>query len=45
MKALSSLNYNIKQWEENVIYPKSIVIIDLNNVKYINDNYGHEEGD
>ena len=39
------LNYNIKTWEDNVIYPQAIVIIDLNNIKYINDNYGHEEGD
>ena len=39
------LNYNIKKWEENVIYPQAIVIIDLNNIKYINDNYGHTEGD
>ena len=26
-------------------YPQAIVIVDLNNVAYINDNYGHEEGD
>ena len=45
LKNRNYLNYNIKKWDENVIYPQSIVIIDLNNVKYINDNYGHEEGD
>ena len=45
LKNRNYLNYNIKNWDENVIYPQSIVIIDLNNVKYINDNYGHEEGD
>ena len=45
LKNRNYLNYNIKTWEENVIYPQSIVIIDLNNIKYINDNYGHAEGD
>ena len=45
LKNRNYLNYNIKVWEENVIYPQAIVIIDLNNVKYINDNYGHAEGD
>jgi len=45
LKNRNYLNYNIKKWDENVIYPQAIVIIDLNNIKYINDNYGHEEGD
>ena len=45
LKNRNYLNYNIKKWEENVIYPQAIVIIDLNNIKYINDNYGHTEGD
>ncbi|MBQ9854421.1 MAG: GGDEF domain-containing protein [Bacilli bacterium] len=45
LKNRNYLNYNIKKWDDNVIYPQAIVIIDLNNVKYINDNYGHEEGD
>ena len=45
LKNRNYLNYNIKAWDDNVIYPQSIVIIDLNNIKYINDNYGHAEGD
>ena len=45
LKNRNYLNYNIKTWEDNVIYPQAIVIIDLNNIKYINDNYGHAEGD
>ena len=45
LKNRNYLNYNIKTWEDNVIYPQSIVIIDLNNIKYVNDNYGHAEGD
>lgn len=45
LKNRNYLNYNIKTWDENVIYPQAIVIIDLNNIKYVNDNYGHAEGD
>ena len=45
LKNRNYLNYNIKSWNDNVIYPQTIVIIDLNNIKYINDNYGHAEGD
>ena len=45
LKNRNYLNYNMKKWDENVIYPQSIVIVDLNNIKYINDNFGHEEGD
>ena len=32
-------------WEDSKIYPQTIVVIDLNNIKYVNDNYGHEAGD
>ena len=39
------LNSKIKEWDENVIYPQGFVVVDLNNIKYINDNKGHEEGD
>ena len=45
LKNRNYLNYNIKKWDENIIYPQAIIIIDLNNVKYVNDNYGHAEGD
>ncbi len=45
LKNRNYLNYNMKKWDDNVIYPQAILIIDLNNIKYINDNYGHEEGD
>ena len=45
LKNRNYLNYNIKTWDENIIYPQAIIIIDLNNVKYVNDNYGHAEGD
>ena len=39
------LNDNIEKWDNSEIYPQIIVVIDLNNISYINDNYGHEEGD
>ena len=45
LKNRNYLNYNMEKWEENVIYPQSFVVIDLNNIKYVNDNHGHEEGD
>ena len=35
----------MKKWDNAEIYPQSIIIIDLNNIAYVNDNYGHEEGD
>lgn len=45
LKNRNYLNYNMKKWDENVIYPQTILIIDLNNIKYINDSHGHQEGD
>ena len=45
LKNRNYLNVKMPEWEESKVYPQSIVMIDLNNVKYINDNYGHEEGD
>lgn len=45
LKNRNYLNAKMPEWGESQVYPQSIVMIDLNNVKYINDNYGHEEGD
>ena len=39
------MNLKIKEWDDNSIYPQAFVVVDLNNIKYINDNHGHEEGD
>lgn len=39
------LNDNIEAWDSAEVYPQAIIIIDLNNIAYINDNYGHQEGD
>ena len=45
LKNSNYLNDNIEIWDEAEIYPQTIIIVDLNNVAYINDNYGHQEGD
>lgn len=45
LKNRNYLNDNIEAWDESEVYPQSIIIVDLNNIAYINDNYGHQEGD
>ena len=45
LKNRNYLNDNIEIWDESEIYPQTIIIVDLNNIAYINDNYGHQEGD
>ena len=45
LKNRNYLNHNIKIWNESQKYPQAIIIIDLNNIKYVNDNYGHVQGD
>lgn len=45
LKNRNFLNDNMKKWDNSEIYPQTIIIIDLNNIAYVNDNYGHEEGD
>ena len=39
------LNKNYEKWQENKIYPQSIIIVDVNKIGHINDVYGHAEGD
>ncbi|MBO5096197.1 MAG: GGDEF domain-containing protein [Bacilli bacterium] len=45
LKNRNYLNDSLEKWDSSEIYPQSIVIVDLNNIAYINDNYGHTEGD
>jgi diguanylate cyclase (GGDEF)-like protein len=45
LKNRNYLNVKMKEWEDCKVFPQAIVVADLNNVKYVNDNYGHEEGD
>ena len=36
LKNRNFLNANIEKWNQNKVYPQAIVVIDLNNTKYIN---------
>ena len=45
LKNRNYLNDSIEKWDECGVYPQAIIIADLNNIAYINDNYGHAEGD
>lgn len=45
LKNRNYLNENIASWNNNTIYPQTTIVIDLNNIQYINDTYGVEEGD
>ena len=45
LKNRNYLSFNISSWNELEIFPKAVIVIDLNNIKYINDKYGHLEGD
>jgi len=45
LKNRNYLNDSISKWDNTNTYPQTIIIIDLNNIAYINDNYGHSEGD
>ena len=45
LKNRNYLNDSMEKWDSSDIYPQALVVIDLNNIAYINDNYGHEEGD
>lgn len=45
LKNRNYLNLNIEEWNNCKTYPQTIIVIDLNNTKYINDNYGREKGD
>ena len=45
LKNRNYLNLNIDKWNQNKVSPRAIMVIDLNNTKYINDNYGREKGD
>lgn len=45
LKNRNYLNLNIEKWNQEKVNPRAIMVIDLNNTKYINDNYGREKGD
>lgn len=45
LKNRNYLNENIANWNKNTIYPQATIIIDLNQVRNINDTLGYEQGD
>ena len=45
LKNRNYLNYNLDKWDNNKVYPQSIIIVDLNNLKEINNELGYQEGD
>lgn len=45
LKNRSYLNMNIYNWDDNVIFPQSVVVFDVNNLKEVNDKLGREAGD
>ena len=45
LKNRNYLNENIASWNKNTIYPQTTIIIDLNQVRNINDTLGYEQGD
>ncbi|HPZ24173.1 MAG TPA: GGDEF domain-containing protein, partial [Bacilli bacterium] len=48
LTSLKNRNYyndRLAVWNKNRIYPQACIVFDINNVKKLNDSYGHEEGD
>jgi len=45
LKNRNYLSENIDSWNKNTIYPQATIIIDLNQVREINDQLGYDEGD
>lgn len=48
LTSLKNRNYlidHIELWDESKVLPKTIIIVDLNRVKDVNNNFGYKEGD
>lgn len=48
LTSLKNRNYlkeNIENWNNNKVYPQTMIVMDLNNIQYINDTLGYDEGD
>ncbi|MCR5223657.1 MAG: GGDEF domain-containing protein [Bacilli bacterium] len=48
LTSLKNRNYyndRLSVWNKNKIYPQACIVLDINNVKFLNDSMGHEEGD
>ena len=45
LKNRNYLNECISTWNNNIIYPQAVIVVDLNNLQEINDLNGYSEGD
>jgi len=45
LKNRNYLNLNLDKWDDNKVYPQAIIVIDLNDLKEINNELGYQEGD
>lgn len=45
LKNRNYLSENMEAWNNNKIYPQTMIVIDLNNIAYLNDKKGYEAGD
>ena len=45
LKNRNYLNHNIYNWDDNVIFPQSVIVLDINKLRNINDKFGREIGD
>ena len=45
LKNRNYLNDNIDFWSSTKVYPQAIIVIDINNLRKLNDRNGHEAGD
>lgn len=45
LKNRNYLSANLDKWDNNKVYPQAVIVIDLNDLKEINNNLGYQEGD
>ncbi len=45
LKNRNYLNECLESWNNNTIYPQSLIVVDLNDIQKLNDIHGYNEGD
>ena len=45
LKNRNYYNEKVNLWNKNTIYPQACIVLDINELKNLNDTLGHEEGD
>ena len=45
LKNRNYLSVNLDKWDDNKVYPQAVIVIDLNDLKDINNELGYQEGD